>query len=164
MSNLKPKMADWIVFLIHKRNSLDEITNNIWRSYYAERTISLTAITILTTSILALASIYHQIGSSSLVGSIDFIPLLSAFLSGIDVVVIGRFFQIRGQVLGAIIKLIPYRLPLDEMLLKIMNRKYKNIIELEKDYESKLKSFQDCLIDLSKPVMKRMNFIRIKDR
>lgn len=154
MPNLKSTSSDWINFLIHKRNGLDEITDNIWKSYYAERTISLAAITILSTSILAIASIYHQMDSQSIQGSINLIPLISAFLSGIDVVVIGRYFRIRKQVMDAILKLIPFRYPLDEMLLKLMHGKYKNTEELEKEYEEKLKPFQDCIKELSKPILK----------
>lgn len=154
MTKLKPTLSDWVNFLIHKRKSLDEITNNIWKSYYAERTINLAIITILSTSILALAGLYHQIGSIETRESINFIPLLSAFLSGIDIVFIVRFIQMRQLVMDAIMKLTPFRYPLDEMLLKLMHGKYKNIDELEEEYESKLKPLKDILSEMSKKILK----------
>ena len=150
-----PNTSDWINFLTHKRKALDEITNNIWRSYYSERTISLTVIAILITSILTLASLYNQIKPISSENNIELIPILSMFLSGITVYLIGRYFHYRDITMKAILKLAPFRAPLDRMLIKLMNGKYKSTIELKEEYEKTMTSFQEVIKEMSKNISKQ---------
>lgn len=156
MARLKnPNTSDWINFLMHKRKSLDEITNNIWRSYYSERTISLTVIAILITTILTLASLYTQIIPKSTEGTFDLIPILSAFLSGIAVYLISRYLYYRKITMDAILKLAPFRTPLDRMLIKLINGEYKSTTELKEEYEETMTDFQKVIADMSKKIPKQ---------
>jgi hypothetical protein len=145
---MKISVSDWVNFLIHKRKGLDEITNNIWKSYYADRAKSLAVITILSTAIFAFLSVAINLNIFSVNSPI---MLLVAFLGGIDVVVIARYFILHKHVVKAMIKLGPFRYPLDEMLIKLIHGKYKNLNELKKEYNEKLGPLQTHLKDLSKP-------------
>jgi len=150
-----PNTSDWINFLIHKRKALDEITNNIWRSYYSERTISLTVIAILITSILTLASVYNQIKPISSENNIELIPYLSMFLSGITVYLISRYFYYRDITIKAILKLVPFRTPLDKILIKLMSGEFKSTTELKEEYEKTMTGFQEVIKEVSKKFPKQ---------
>jgi hypothetical protein len=132
--------SNWINFIIHKRNMLNNITDNIWNSYYSERGISLTAITILTTSILALISIAIQLNSISLESPI---LILAGFVGGVDIAWIIYHIHLWKETMDGIKKYIPFRRVYEEMLQELIDGKFENIEQLRKKYSEQIKPLQD---------------------
>jgi len=145
------QISDWINFIIHKRNMLNNITDNIWNSFYSEKGISLTSITILTSSILAIISIAVQLGSISLESPI---LILAAFLGGIDIFWIIRYIYLWKELKNGIKKYLPFRRVYEEILWELVDRKYENIEQIKKKYTEQIKPFQDIIKKETEKTMK----------